>query len=84
MNLSTQNRRWLAGIFYRCIINRILAFIHIIDDEKMFMIAEPSEESKPVDDPEETEESIDDIIEQGQTGLDDVLEGDEWPCWSSH
>lgn len=56
---------------------RILAFIHIIDDEKMYMIAEPSEESEPVDDPGETEESIEDIIEQGQTGLDDVLEGDE-------
>ncbi len=56
---------------------RILAFIHIIDDEKMYMIAEPTEESEPVDDPGETEESIDDIIEQGQTGLDDVLEGDE-------
>lgn len=62
---------------------RILAFIHIIDDERMYMIAEPTEEPEPepepepVDDPGETEESIDDIIEQGQTGLDDVLEGDE-------
>lgn len=58
---------------------RILAFIHIIDDERMYMVAEPTEEpeSEPVDDPGETEESIDDIIEQGQTGLDDVLEGDE-------
>lgn len=60
---------------------RILAFLHIIDDERMYMIAEPTEEPElepePVDDPGETEESIDDIIEQGRTGLDDVLEGDE-------
>lgn len=56
---------------------RILAFIHIIDDEKMYMVAEPTEEPEPepVDDP--GEESIEDIIEQGQVGLDDVLEGDE-------
>ena len=56
---------------------RVLAFIDLLDDNTLYMIAEPSEESEPVDDPGETEESIDDIIEQGQTGLDDVLEGDE-------
>lgn len=56
---------------------RVLAFIDLLDDNSLYMIAEPSEESEPVDDPGETEESIDDIIEQGQTGLDDVLEGDE-------
>lgn len=56
---------------------RVLAFIDLLDDNTLYMIAEPSEESEPVDDPGETEESIDDIIEQGQVGLDDVLEGDE-------
>lgn len=63
---------------------RILAFIHIIDDERMYMVAEPTEEPEPepepepVDDPGETEEeSIEDLISQGQEGLTGVLEGDE-------
>ena len=59
---------------------RILAFIHIIDDEKMYMVAEPTDEPEPepVDDPGETEEeSIEDLISQGQEGLTGVLEGDE-------
>lgn len=59
---------------------RILAFIHIIDDEKMYMVAEPTEEPEPepVDDPGEAEEeSIEDLISQGQEGLTGVLEGDE-------
>ena len=57
---------------------RVLAFIDLLDDNTLYLIAEPTEETpEPVDDPGETEESIDDIIEQGQTGLDDVLEGDE-------
>lgn len=59
---------------------RVLAFIDLLDDNTLYMIAEPVEEtSEPVDDPGEgsEEESIEDIIEQGQVGLDDVLEGDE-------
>ena len=61
---------------------RVLAFIDLLDDNTLYMIAEPVEEtieeSEPVDDPGETEEeSIEDIIEQGQVGLDDVLEGEE-------
>ena len=59
---------------------RVLAFIDLLDDNTLYMIAEPVEETpEPVDDPGEDpkEESIEDIIEQGQVGLDDVLEGDE-------
>lgn len=59
---------------------RALAFIDLLDDNTLYMIAEPTEEApEPVDDPEEDseEESIEDIIEQGQVGLDDVLEGEE-------
>lgn len=58
---------------------RVLAVIDLLDDNTLYMIAEPTEEtieeSEPVEDP--GEESIEDIIEQGQVGLDDVLEGDE-------
>ena len=59
---------------------RVLAFIDLLDDNTLYMIAEPTEETpEPVDDPGEDseEESIEDIIEQGQVGLDDVLEGEE-------
>ena len=57
---------------------RVLAFIDLLDDNTLYMIAEPSEESEPVDDPGETEEeSIEDLISQGQEGLTGVLEGDE-------